>query len=203
MRTPHRVFALATLAIVLCLSPKFLLQAQAPKVSIGDAAKLSELKLFSAAYGYDTEYLEALLAKAPGAYRAIEPAQEMSSYRKDLPLDAHYVARIATMQVEDCGPCTQLNLRMAIEAGVERELLDTLIQSPEKLPQPLQDIRNHARAVTGAGELDPACVDRLRAHYGEGAFLELAVVITGSRIYPTLKRAMLKNESCILGDLKY
>lgn len=203
MLTCRPVLTLITLAIVLSLSTQFFLQAQTPKESPLDAAKLPELQRFSATYGYDTDYLESLLAEAPGAYRAIEPAELMSSYRKDLPLDAHYVARISTTQVEDCGACTQLNLRMAIEAGVKRELLDTLMQTPEKLPQSLQDVRNHARAVAGSGELEPTCVERLRAHYGDGAFSELAVIITGSRIYPTLKRAMLKNESCIIGDLEY
>lgn len=195
--------ALPILLAVSVLSMPIPAEAAAPDASSKDEASLLQLRQFSASYEYDTAYLEKLLKDSSGAYRAFEGGQSMSQYRKALPLDAHYVARIATMQVEDCGPCTQLNLRMAIESGVERSLLDTLIQSPKKLPQELGDIRDHARAVVGAEALDPARVERLRALYGDDGFAELAVVITGCRLYPTLKRAMLENESCIIGDLKY
>ncbi|QDT68127.1 hypothetical protein MalM25_10410 [Planctomycetes bacterium MalM25] len=203
MLTPSRVLSLTLLVAAIVLAPTLFAWAAAPEEASPGVAALAELKSFSAAYEYDTEYLETLLAEAPGAFWAFEGAQGASSFRQAAPLDAHYVARIATMQVEDCGPCTQLNLRMAIEAGVERSLLDNLLHAPEKLPQPLQDVRDHARAVAGAEELDPARVQRLRAHYGDEAFSELAVVITGSRLYPTLKRALMKNERCLIGDLDY
>ena len=203
MLTSPRVHTLALLGAAIALTPWLLTRAAAPEAAPHESAALAELRLFSAQYGYDTEYLETLLTDAPEAYQVFGAANAMSTHRKAAPLDAHYVARIATMQVEDCGPCTQLNLRMAIEAGVERSLLEKLLHHPEELPQPLQDVRQHARAVVGAIDLDPACVERLRAHYGDEAFAELAVVITSCRLYPTLKRALLKNESCILGDLKY
>ncbi|TWT97890.1 hypothetical protein Pla108_20440 [Botrimarina colliarenosi] len=168
-----------------------------------DDAILAGLRDFRTAYDYDAGYLEKLLKASPGAYRAFDGGQSMSIYRKALPLDAHYVARVATMQVEDCGPCTQVNLRMAIEAGVERSLLETLLKNPDELPKELRGVRDHARAVVGAEQLDPDRAERLRAAYGDEGLAELAIVITGCRIYPTLKRALLENESCIIGDLEY
>ena len=166
-------------------------------------ANLAALQEFEATYEYDTAYLRKLAEDSPGAYDAFAQAEGMSAYRKALPLDAYYVARIATMLVEHCGPCTQLNLRMAVEAGVDRSTLDLLLHSPEKLPEYLRDVRDHARAIVGSGDVTPERIERLRAHYGDEAVAEIAVVVIGSRIYPTLKRAMLADQKCILGELKY
>ncbi len=37
---------------------------------------------------------------------------------------------------------------------------------------------------------------RIRERYGEAAFAEFAVVIAGSRIYPTVKGALMKMQVC-------
>ncbi|MEM7586666.1 MAG: hypothetical protein AAF560_24975 [Acidobacteriota bacterium] len=155
-----------------------------------------QLQAFSEAYQYDASYLEQVFDASPGAFGAFYAAQPMSSYRSALPLDAHYVARVAAMQGQDCGACAQLNLRMAVEAGVDRELLTTLIDDPTSLPAPLRDVHDHALAVTRGDAIDLERAERLRAAYGNEAFAELAVCITGSSIYPTLKRALATALSC-------
>lgn len=196
----YRFFLSACLVLALSMAFRDLQAKERDPVTTANLAALQE---FEATYDYDTAYLRKLAEDSPGAYDAFAQAEGMSAYRKALPLDAHYVARVATMLVEDCGPCTQLNLRMAVEAGVERSTLDLLLHHPEKLPQPLRDVRDHARAIVGEGDVTTERVDRLRAHYGDEGVAELAVVVLGSRIYPTLKRAMLSDQKCIIGELKY
>ncbi len=158
---------------------------------------------FSAAYDYDASYLAELATASPGAYAAFAGAQAMSSYRAALPLEAHHVARITTMQAEDCGACAQLNLRMAVEDSVDRELLAVLLRAPDELPAELRDVRDHARAVVENAVPDPERAGRIRAHYGDEAFAELAVVITGCRIYPTAKRALLRAGHCEILTLDF
>jgi alkylhydroperoxidase/carboxymuconolactone decarboxylase family protein YurZ len=199
----HRYsFLFLSACLVLAISMAFS-DLQAEERDPVTTANLAALQEFKATYDYDTAYLRELAEDSPGAYDAFAQAEGMSAYRKALPLEAHYIARIATMLVEDCGPCTQLNLRMAVEAGVERSTLDLLLHSPEKLPEPLRDVRDHARAIVGEGDITPERIERLRAHYGDEGVAEIAVVVLGSRIYPTLKRAMLADQKCILGELKY
>ena len=156
----------------------------------------SPIQSFSDAFDYDTGYLSAILESSPGAYEAFVAGQAMCTYRKALPLDAHYVARVAAMQGEDCGPCAQLNLRMAVGEGVDRQLLATLIEQPDQLPDSLYDVYEHALSVAGGTELDVDRSERIRAAFGGEAFAELAVCITGCRIYPTVKRALLMAGSC-------
>jgi len=155
-----------------------------------------ELTAFGQAYDYDVSYLLQLNDASPGAFAAFRAAQALSSFREELPLDAHFVTRITAMQGEDCGPCAQLNLRMAVEAGVDRELLATLLDSPAQLPSPLQDVRAHTQAVVTGAVQDHERTKRLRQQYGEAAFAEIGACVAGSRIYPTLKRALLGQSHC-------
>lgn len=155
-----------------------------------------QLRAFGDAYQYDTSYLITLLEASPEAYGAFAAGMSMSSFRDALPPDAHYVARVSAMQADDCGPCAQLNLRMAVEAGIDRALLETLVERPDQLPDMLRDVRAHTLAACRGAEPDTACADRIRAHYGEAGFAELAVCIAGSRLFPTVKRALMKAGAC-------
>ncbi len=124
---------------------------------------IRELRTFSDHYDYDASYLEQLATDSPGAFEAFRAAQGLSTFRDALPLDAHYVARIAAMRVDDCGACTQLNIRMAVEAGVDRDLLTTLLHEPDWLTEPLRDIHDHARATLRNDGPDEERAARIRA----------------------------------------
>ena len=156
----------------------------------------SDLQAFGQAYRYDVDYLIQLNRASPGAFAQFVASQPMGNYRCELSLEAHFVARITCMQAEDCGPCAQLNLRMAVEAGLDRELLEILLHHPEALSPELRGVRSHVRQVLGQDPVDPDGAEGLRDQLGETAFAELATTIAGSQIYPTLKKAMLKSLSC-------
>ncbi len=101
------------------------------------------------------------------------------------------------MRVEDCGACTQLNVRMALEQGVDPELLKALLDASRELPESLKRVEQYVKQVLGSEELvQEDLVDSLRADFGRQGFLELALCITGCRIFTTFKKALLKNQSC-------
>jgi hypothetical protein len=160
----------------------------------------AQIDAFSEAYRYDASYLGHVLDAAPGAFHAFAPAQGVSKHREELPLDAHFVGRIAAARGQACGPCAQLNLRMALEAGVARGVLETLVRAPEELPAALRDVHDHAFAVTSGAEIDHERIARLRESYGEAGVAELAVCIVGASAFPTLKRALGREGSCVLGS---
>jgi len=162
-----------------------------------------QIQAFGDAYQYDTSYLQEMLQFSPGAFGAYAPAQGLSHFRDQLPLDAHFVARIVTMMVEDCGPCAQLNLRMAVEAGVSRALLQTLLDAPESLPTHLADVRAQTRFIVGAEPEDEARTERLLERYGAAGIAEMATAIAGSQIFPTLKRALGHAKACEMLTLDF
>lgn len=151
---------------------------------------------FGQQYDYDTRYMTELLDASPAAYAAFAAAMPLSRHRQALPLAAHFVARIVTLQAEDCGACTQLNLRMAVEAGVDRAVLATLLERPDTLPAELADIRAHVLDVVSHGQPDPERAERIRARHGDAGFAELATAIAGSRLFPTMKRALMHASAC-------
>lgn len=154
------------------------------------------LREFGTKYAYDVGYMEQLLDLSPTAYETFAAAMGMSACREHLPLDAHYVACISALLADDCGACTQLNLRMAVEAGVDRDMLRQLMQDPGNLPPVLRLVHEHATQVVKGGNADAARIAQLRAALGDAAFGELTVDIIGSRIYPALRRALGAERSC-------
>ncbi|GAA4423362.1 hypothetical protein [Bremerella cremea] len=163
----------------------------------------ANLKQFSAHYDYDTGYIIQLMHDSPGAYETFAAAQAMPNYSQALPLDAFFVAKITVMKTEDCGPCANLSLKMGVEKGLDRQFLKDIVQNPAALPQPLKDVHDHVVAVIRNDDQDADRMERIRQHYGVEAFAELAVVIVGSRIYPTLKRAMGMDAYCEVLNLDF
>lgn len=161
----------------------------------------AELRAFGEHYDYDASYLERLMDAAPGAFARFAAAMAMARPHEVLPADAASVAKAAVLLHDDCGPCLQLGLRMAVEAGVGRDVLNAALHSPAKLPQPLRDVYDHARQVVGGENGDPERIERLRAALGTQGFAELAVAIVGARIYPTLKHALGEGAACVPADL--
>lgn len=147
---------------------------------------------FAARYRYDMSYQHELLDAAPAAFEVFARAQGTSGHRRALPLEAHYVARIAMMQAERCNECALLNVRMALEAGVDRALVTALLREPERLDPLLRDVRDHVFAVSSGPGLDAERTERLRAGYGAEGFAELAVCLAGCRLFTTLKRSLDK-----------
>ncbi|PQO27790.1 hypothetical protein [Blastopirellula marina] len=150
----------------------------------------TQLEAFGQKYDYDIGYMVQLLEDSPRAFEAFAAAQAMGRAYHKLPLEAAYVARVTAMKTDDCGPCLNLGLKMGVEEGIDRELLSNTVKAPDKLPAPLKDIHDHTvAALLNEGD-DADRMERIRQQYGIEAFAELAVIITGCRIYPTLKRAM-------------
>jgi len=154
------------------------------------------LRDFGARYKYDVGYMEALLDLSPAAYEAFAAGMGMAEIRAHLPLDAHYVGVISALLADDCGQCTQLNLRIAVEAGVGRAILKQLLEEPERLPPTLRLVHDYATQVVKGRNAEAETVAKLREDLGDKAFAELAVNVLGARIYPALRRALGAETSC-------
>ncbi|MEZ6196902.1 MAG: hypothetical protein R3F20_14430 [Planctomycetota bacterium] len=156
----------------------------------------AELREFGAHYGYDVGYMEKLLDLSRSSYDAFAAAMAMSAHREHLPVEAHHVACISALMADDCGQCTQLGLRMALEEGVERETLRRLIESPRDLPPELLLVHEYATQVVRGENVDDDRINALRETYGDAALGELAVNVIGCRIYPALRRSLGSETSC-------
>ena len=183
-------------AVNLALAASCSSNAPAPDPASDVEATRAWLADFEAHYGYDTGYMEKLVELSPAAFDQFAAAMGMSELNEHLTAEQHYVGAISALMADDCGACTQLNLKMAVEADVDRELLRTLIEKPVELPPTLRAIHTYATQVVSGTNANPDVVRDLLEALGDEGFAELAVNILGCRIYPGLRRAMGAETAC-------
>jgi alkylhydroperoxidase family enzyme len=80
------------------------------------------------AMDYDMTYVHEIVDA--GGYEALAPLAalaKLSAYRRDVPIDVYYGAKITSVMAADCGPCAQLVASMAERDGVSPEVLRALL----------------------------------------------------------------------------
>jgi hypothetical protein len=147
--------------------------------------------------GYDTTYMKEILDADTGAFLRLARLQGMSNYRKDLPIDVWFAARIVSAMGEDCGPCTQLMVTFAERAGVAPTTISAVVRADDDaMPVP---VRLGVRFVRAALAHDPAA-DALREEvvktWGPRGLVSLSFALVTARLYPTLKYAMGHGRAC-------
>lgn len=154
------------------------------------------IRRFERHYGYDGTYMHEILDASIGAFLKLTLAQTMNLHREGAPADALHAARITTARHEDCGPCAQLVVNMALEAGVAPAIVRAVVA--RDLAALSIDARiglTLADAVLTHTSTDVPRSEALR-RYGEKGLVTLAYAIASTRTYPTLKRALGHAHTC-------
>ena len=87
-----------------------------------------QIDAFERQWGYDCGYLREMLAKAGiDALLPLNALGKVSAYRRDVPTDVYYAAKITAAIGADCGPCAQLVVSMAEAAGVDLSTLRAIV----------------------------------------------------------------------------
>src|SRR3954464_11757929 len=86
------------------------------------------LRAFAKRYGYEVSYLEMLLNESPSAFFKFAPLMKASAHREVAPVEASFAAKITGGLAEDCGPCTQLVVDMALEAGMAKDQIEAVLR---------------------------------------------------------------------------
>src|SRR5262245_52810858 len=81
------------------------------------------LAAFERTFAYDLGYARQILDADTGAMLALARTQGLGRYRRDVPLDVYYAAKLTSVLAEDCGPCTQLVVAMGLRDGASRAAL--------------------------------------------------------------------------------
>jgi hypothetical protein len=86
------------------------------------------LRAVSKRYGYDTSYLDHMLKESPAAFFKFAPLVKASAHREAVPIEASFAAKITGAMAEDCGPCVQLAIDMALEAGMAKDQIEAVVR---------------------------------------------------------------------------
>ncbi|MGD9536199.1 MAG: hypothetical protein AB7P52_00645 [Alphaproteobacteria bacterium] len=152
---------------------------------------------FERRYDYDMSYAREMLEASPRAVMHFSKVVAMAAHREDVPLEAWYAAKIAATLAEDCGPCTQLGVRMAEEAGVKGSVLKAILEGDDRAMGADAALGyRFARATISHDAALDRLHDEVVRRWGARALVSLALVIAATRVFPAVKYALGHGQSC-------
>ncbi|ODM74849.1 hypothetical protein A6X20_33735 [Bradyrhizobium elkanii] len=155
------------------------------------------LRAYSRRYGYDTTYLETMLKESPAAFFKFAGAMKAAAYRAVAPVEAFYAAKLTGALAEDCGPCAQLVVDMAIGAGMAEQQVTAVLRRDVAAMTADTALGFHfANAIVQRSTDDDACRDAVRARWGEKGVIDLAMALQIGRIFPMMKLALGYAREC-------
>ena len=156
-----------------------------------------QISAFENQYDYDMGYAHRMLQASLGAFLRFAMFSRGAQMREDVPAAPWFAARIAAALYEDCGPCTQLVVRIAEEAGIDNKLLCAIVAGDEASldADTLLGLRFAQAVLTRAADC-AAVHDEVTRRWGERGVVSLALIIANTRVYPTLKRALGYAHTC-------
>jgi hypothetical protein len=155
------------------------------------------LDAFERKYDYNVDYARDILEADTTALLRFGRLAGLSVYRRDIPLDVYYAVKLIGTLTEDCGPCTQLTVAMALHDGVAPRTIAGVLEGNEDALG--DEIRLGVRFARATLAHDPAA-DELRddivARWGRRALVSLAFAIAAARLFPTIKYALGHGKAC-------
>ena len=156
------------------------------------------LDRFEREWSYDMGYARAVLEA--GGYEAIAPLsgiQKAMSYRREVPTDVFFTAKMVSTRSGDCGPCLQLVAEMASRAGVAQKTIAAVIAGDrDAMPEPVRLAYDFTRAVLARDGWDGPAREALERRYSKRAMISLAYAIATARFYPDFKYALGEGHAC-------
>jgi hypothetical protein len=148
-------------------------------------------------YGYDTSYLEMMLNESPAAFFKFASVMKAASHREVVPAEASFAARIVGALWEDCGPCTQLCVDMALEAGVSKGQIEAVLRrDPRAMSDETRLAFRFADTVVRRSPDDEEYRDAVRAQWGQKGVIDLTLALQMGRMFPMVKAALGYAREC-------
>ena len=155
------------------------------------------LDRFERRYDYDVSYMRAMLDASPKALRRFSALMQAAQHREAAPIEAYFAAKLIGALYEDCGPCTQLVVNLAREAGVKDAEIEAVLRRDFAAMSDAAALGfRYAEAVTHRLASEHELREAVRAQWGEEGLIDLAFALQFSRMFPMLKAALGYAEQC-------
>ena len=155
------------------------------------------LRGFATRYGYDVSYLLMMLEQSPAAFFKFAPVMKAAAVREVVPADAAFAAKIVGALAEDCGPCTQLCVDMALEAGMARDQIEAVLRrDPRAMSDTTRLAFRFADAVARRSADDEEFRDAVRAQWGQKGVIDLTLALQMGRMFPMVKAGLGDAKEC-------
>ncbi|HMM92883.1 hypothetical protein [Bradyrhizobium sp.] len=155
------------------------------------------LRAFTERYGYDVSYLEMLLNESPAGFFKFAPIMKASAHCEVVPVEACFAAKIVGALAEDCGPCTQLVVDMALEAGMAKDQIEAVLRrEPRAMNEATTLGFRFADAVVRRSADDEEFRDAVRAEWGQKGVIDLTMALQLGRMFPMVKAGLGYAREC-------
>lgn len=157
----------------------------------------SRLDAFERTHGYGMGYAREILAADMRAFLAFARIGGLSKYRREVDRDAYWSAKLVGTVAEDCGPCTQLMVTLALADGADpAQLRAVLAGHDDVLREEVRLAVAFARASLARSPEADDLREKVTARWGPRGLVSLAFALTSARMFPTLKYALGHGRAC-------
>lgn len=148
-------------------------------------------------YDYDVCYMQDILQADLRAFLKFMGFQILSSHSGHVPLGPLFAARIRAIIWDDCGPCTQLVVNMALEANLNPDIVRAIIDRDlAKLPEHIAMVVQFTERVLAHNPEADDLREEILALWGQKGLITLSFAISSSRVYPALKYTLGYGKAC-------
>jgi len=148
-------------------------------------------------YDYDVSYMEHILDVSPPAFFKFVKLMDLAQHRESAPIDAYFAAKIAGARAEDCGPCTQLVVNMALEAGMRRDQIEAVLtRNYEAMRDDTALGLRFAEAIINRATNEDEVRDAVRSAWGEKGVIDLTFSLQVGRVFPMVKAGLGFAKEC-------
>jgi hypothetical protein len=114
-----------------------------------------------------------------------------------VPIEASFAAKIAGAMAEDCGPCAQLAVDMALEAGMPKNQVAAIIRRDVAAMSEETALGfGFADAILHRSDDQESRREAVRARWGDKGVIELAMALQTGRLFPMMKLALGYAREC-------
>ena len=157
-----------------------------------------QLSAFENRWGYDASYAREVLEVDPMALVAFMMVSGVMGNRKGVPQAARFAVGLVGVIAEDCGPCSQLGVDMAIAAGVDPKVMRAVAQRDyAAMPEDVVLAVRFAEASLAHSPQADEPREEIVRRWGKRGLVSLAMALTAARMYPTVKYALGHGRACM------
>lgn len=155
------------------------------------------IRAFERRYDYDASYMHEIVDIDSAGLIQLQRLTGIGQHHGGLPLEALAAARLAAALHEDCGPCVQIVVNIALEAGVQPKVLQSLASnSTSSLPKSTVLAFRFAQAVLNNSHEVNSLRAEVEDEFGPNGPFCFGLALSIARIYPVIKRAMGHAHTC-------
>jgi len=161
------------------------------------ALLIRQLGALERRWNYDASYLRHVIQVRPfSALKFSLGTQAMN--RADAPAEALAAAGLVGTLAEDCGPCAQIGVDMAVASGVAPSVLRAILAGDEAAMGESATLAWRFCRASLARDMEAAdpLRDEIVRRWGDRGLVAIGLTLTAARMYPTLKYALGHGRSC-------